>query len=128
MRHWKFKLGVVLVFLLGLVIGGLGTGWWFAQGYHGFRGPPRKVEAAIMNKLSWYLHLSDEQKERLEPIVRDVSRKLEAIRQQVEPEMRRAVEEGMERAKPILNAEQYEKLEHRYRELRRKWERRHERD
>jgi hypothetical protein len=126
MKRWKFRIGVVLVFVAGLAIGGLGTGWWFAHGYHDFRGPRDRVEARIMTYLSWYLHLTDGQKSKMQPLVHDLSAKLEALRARTEPEIRGILEDGLRQSKPMLTAEQYERMEKRYQEMRRKWERRHD--
>jgi len=128
MNRWKFRIGIVLVFVAGLAMGGLGTGWWFARGFHDFRGPRDRVEAGIMKHISWYLHLTGEQQTKIKPIVHDVSGKLEALRAKAEPEIRHILEEGLVEAKPVLTAEQYERMERRYKELRHKWEHRHDDD
>jgi hypothetical protein len=128
MKPWKFKLGVLLVFLLGVAIGSLGTGWWFSRGGYGFRGPRAKVEAHIMHRLSRYLDLNDEQKTRLRPVVHEVFGKLEALRAKAEPEIHQVLEDGLRQARPVLNDEQYGKLEKKYRDIRRKWQRHGEED
>ena len=126
MNRWKFRIGIVLVFLLGLAIGGLGTGWWFAHGYYGWHGPRQRVEAQIMNRLNRYLDLTDAQKAGIGPIVHDVSTQLEALRERAEPEIRRIVEDGLARSKEKLTPEQYERLAKRYQEARRRWEHRND--
>lgn len=126
MSRWKFRIGIVLVFVVGLVIGSLGTGWWFYHGFHDFRGPRTRVEAQIMKRLSRYLDLTDGQRADLAAIVHDVSNRLEEIRARTEPEVTKALEDGMARIKPKLDPGQYEKLEKRYQEMRRRWEHRHD--
>lgn len=128
MKRWKFKLAILAVFGLGILIGCMGTGWWFAHGFRDFRGPRGKVEAHMLDKLSWYLDLSKEQKEKLQPVVHDMATKLEDLRARAEPELRRIVEGGLQQAKPILSAEQYRKVESKYLDMRDKWERRHDDD
>jgi hypothetical protein len=128
MNRWKFRIGIVLVFALGLAIGGLGTGWWFVHGYYGWRGPREQVEAHIMKRLNRYLDLTDAQKADLVPIVHDVSGKLEELRVRTEPEIRQILEQGLARTQPKLSAEQYQRLEKRYQDLRRRWEHRHDDD
>lgn len=126
MNRWKFRIGVVLVFLVGLAIGCLGTGWWFAKGFHDLRGPRDKVEARLMKHLSWYLDLTDDQKAKMQPIVHDFAVKMEDLRAKAEPQIQAVMEEGLQRAKPILTADQYERMEKRYKEMRDKWKRRRE--
>ena len=128
MNRWKFRIGIVLVFALGLVIGGLGTGWWFAHEYHGYRGPRDRVEAHIMKRLSRDLDLTEVQRADLALIVHDVSGKLEEVRVRTEPEIRHILEDGLARSKEKLSREQYERLEKRYQDLRRRWEHRHDED
>ena len=126
MNRWKFRIGVVCVFLLGLVIGGAGTCWWFTHSFHDFRGPRGKVEARIMKHISGYLDLTDDQKAKIAPIVHDAAVQLDAIRTKTEPEIRKVMEEGLAKAKPILTDAQYAKVEKRYKEMREKWQHRND--
>ncbi len=126
MNRWKFRIGIVLVFALGLVIGGLGTGWWFVHGYEGFRGPRTRVEAHIMKRLSRGLDLTEAQQADVRLIVHDVVTKLGEMRQRMEPEIFRIMDDGLARTKQKLTAQQAERLDKRYRELRSRWEHRHD--
>lgn len=124
MNRWKFRTGIVLVFVLGIVIGGLGTGWWFAHGYDVFRGPRDRVEAHIMKRLSRDLDLTDAQQAEIRPLVHDIAGQLQAIRDRIAPDILHSIDAGMARIRPKLTPKQYERLEHRYRELQERWKHR----
>ena len=121
MNRWKFRTGIVLLFVAGIVIGASATGWWYHRATRGWHGSPEKVQTRILDFLGWQLSLSEPQKAGLAPVVRDVFDRVNGIRRRVWPEIEGVLEEGLQRAKPTLSGEQYEKLEKRYQRIKRYW-------
>ena len=121
MKRWKFHIGIVLLFVAGIVIGSAGTGWWYHRTIRLWHGSPAQAQARILSMMNWQLRLSDAQKASLEPVVRDVFERVNAIRGRVWPEIEGVLEDGLQRSKPVLSGEQYEKLEKRYQRIKRRW-------
>ena len=106
----KVLAGLVL-FASGAVVG------FFGSRLLGERGPlallhgdPRHFAAMALRRMSSDLDLSEEQREKLRPIIMDTARQIIAIRREQEPEIRKAIVTSIELTKALLTPEQREKF------------------
>jgi Spy/CpxP family protein refolding chaperone len=97
---------VVLVFLLGIAIGGLGTHFWGGRVFGGRGDHPRIVEG-----LTRELGLTPDQKKQLESIIEDTRTKFQTIYEQERPLYDQARKDGRDRIRAILTPEQRPKFE-----------------
>ena len=120
MNRWKLISGVVLVFVLGVLAGSMGTGFYFKHRLVPSKRDPRSRKAFIMEKLSRKLDLTQSQKIRIEKIVsKMVDRRREYFVKR-RPEIRRIMDHGFSQIKKELNSDQQKKLD----ALREKFEKR----
>ena len=111
MNIWKLISGVVLVCIIGMLIGSIGTHIYFKHRY-----PPRSLEpkakaAFLVNKLSRELNLTEEQRNATEKIVEQMSESLQQHFLKSRSEVRAIVNEGFSRVKTGLNDDQKKKLD-----------------
>jgi hypothetical protein len=97
MRKWKLAAGVALVFFLGVLVGLL-PGFYLI---HRFPPPPPPPhmdhgdrDAAMLDRLSKDLSLTDAQKVRVGEILKQMSAKLDARLLQMQPEIRKIFDDG----------------------------------
>jgi hypothetical protein len=119
MNRWKFRLGILAVFVLGAVVGSLGTGLYISHRVERFfHGPPGRFEERIMSRLTHELDLNPAEREEIAPIVRDALGQLEAFRrQQAWPQFQRILDDTVARIRPKLRPEQQAELDHSYTRL-----------
>jgi len=121
MRKWKLAAGVALVFFLGVLVGLL-PGFYFT---HRFPPPPPPHmdhgdrDAAMLDRLSRDLSLTDAQKDRVGEILKKTSEKLEGRLRQMQPEIRKIFDDGFSEIEKELTDGQKSKLH----ELRERMER-----
>ncbi|MFP5257671.1 MAG: Spy/CpxP family protein refolding chaperone [Acidobacteriota bacterium] len=108
----KVLAGLVL-FASGAVVG------FFGSRLLGERGPlallhgdPRHFASMALRRMSSDLDLSEEQREKLRPIIMDTARQIIAIRREQEPEIRQVIATSIELTKALLTPEQREKFKH----------------
>ena len=88
MKNWKTILGVVAVFVLGMLAGGLVTAKCFQHRIHQILAGDQSVVAnVIVRRLSWRLRLDGAQKEQLRAIVGEAQQEMKAVRKQVQPQV-----------------------------------------
>ena len=129
MKRYKLTIGITLVFILGVLVGILGTGLFFKYRLEHFRAgrPPRHMKALLMKRLSKELDLTAKQRIEIEEIVRSFEKKIFAVRLKYLPEIQQINDHRIEMMKEKLNHDQKEKLETFYRKLRRRIGKRGER-
>jgi hypothetical protein len=111
MNIWKLISGVALVFIIGVLIGSIGTRIYFKH-----RHPPRSLEpkakaAFIMNKLSRELNLTQEQKNATEKIVEQMMENLHQHSLKSRSGVQTIVDEDFSRVKAGLSDDQKKKLD-----------------
>ncbi len=97
---------LVAVFLLGLTLGGFGTYFWaeaIARGHHS--------KQHIVEELTRELALTPDQQKQLSQILDDTRARFEAIHEQMRPQYDAEREEGRNRIRAILTADQRPKFE-----------------
>jgi Spy/CpxP family protein refolding chaperone len=130
MNGWKPWLGIVSVFIIGAVIGGLVTATLIR--HHVIRvtrfGPP-KFEEIVLNRMARNLDLTDEQRAAIRKIAAEYDPLFREIMTGSRDEVRRLQERFESQIKEILTPEQiveFEKnIEHMHREPPEPRERRH---
>jgi len=122
MRTWKFKLGIVVVFLLGVVLGAAGMG-----AYIRFHPPelhfsrPEEAVHHILDRLEHELALTVDQRKELEPIVLESFTRMRALRSRLTPEVEALMSETTKRIKEHLNPDQQRRLDEHNAEVLKRW-------
>ena len=122
MARFKTIAGVLLIFILGALVGGLGTGWVLKAHHPLFRKDPGRRVAFIMARLTDRLDLTEAQKPRVEAALRRTDGKVRQHFAQQFIEMRRLVDQAMAEIKPVLTPAQQQELDR----LRQEFESRHQ--
>ncbi len=106
----KIIAGVVL-FASGAVVGVVGSRLLGERGPLALmRGDPRHFASMAMRRLTSDLDLSQEQQDKLRPIIMDTTRQIIALRREQEPRMQELIDTSIELTKALLTPEQREKF------------------
>jgi hypothetical protein len=109
MKNWKAIVGALLVFLLGMMAGTLGTVGmirhrWMQRG-------PRVVADIVVRRLSWKLRLDHAQRNQLRTIVDDGWQEMKSVQAQVRPQMEGVLSNSEVKVRAILRPDQEEKFD-----------------
>lgn len=119
MKKWKIFAGISALFVLGVLIGSLGTGLYFKHRFIPLRDrDPSARKAFIMKKLSRELNLTEAQKTKFESIIDQVQGQRQEFFKKTHPQIRQIMNEGFLKMKAELRADQQKKFD----ELRQRWE------
>ncbi len=117
MKRLKRILGVLLIFIFGMIVGGAGASAGFAQKIREvLTGGPEAVVKEIVKRLDEELKLDPEQKRMLQGIADETHIKLRQSREKIQPEVDRTLGEAEARVRAILYPNQvgkFDKLVHR---------------
>ena len=109
MKNWKAIVGAMLVFLLGMAAGVLGTvGMVRHQWMH--RGP-RVMADFVVRRLSWKLRLDRAQRSQLRVIVNQGWEEMKAVHEQVRPQVEGILSNSEVKVRLILRPDQQEKFD-----------------
>ncbi len=119
MNKFKLLIGILLVFVLGVLAGSFGMGMFIQHRFEKFvfdgpmPGPPHHPPMMhfIMRKLDRELELSNDQRHKIEEMMNQTFEKVHSIMSEQHPEMEELAQANLERIKEILNPEQKEKME-----------------
>ena len=114
MKRWKLIAGIILVFVLGVLSGTLGTGLYMKQKMKPIRQDPKARRTAIIEKLTRGLDLKEDQIPKIEKILDEIDQKRREYRQ----EIRKMRTESISQMKKELTPEQQKKLD----QLHQEWE------
>jgi Spy/CpxP family protein refolding chaperone len=107
MKNGKALLSLALIFVLGMVAGGLIVGVFAKRAADkAIEGGPDSVGKAIVARLSSDLSLDAAQKVKLREIVRDAQAEIREARRQIQPKVKSALSESEGRIRAILTPEQ----------------------
>jgi hypothetical protein len=120
MKLWKLWIGISLVFILGGVVGSLGTGYVLKEREHRVFHNPARRTGFIVEKLTRKLSLSDAQKAEIEVIVQKMQEKSQNRFTSHHEEMRSILNEGIAEIRKGLTPEQQEKMDQLHREFEKK--------
>ena len=111
MKKWKLAIGVILVFILGGLVGSVGTQLYFEHWSESFWKDPRARREAFLHRLTRELGLTETQQKEFRVIIEEVDKKVEEFRRENRAEIRKVLDEGFNQMKEKLNPEQQQKLE-----------------
>jgi LPS O-antigen subunit length determinant protein (WzzB/FepE family) len=111
----KAALWVGLVFLLGAAIGGM-AGYVFAHQKYtvtNAAAPPSDAarRAQKVHELTSLVNLTPEQSQQVDAVIADVQSHMKSIRKTLDPQLGEVRQQGRERIRAILSAEQRPKFE-----------------
>lgn len=109
MKFTKAHLGVVFVFIAGIALGSVGSNFCRGLIFGASKGPAPTKEL-LLERMNSELDLSDEQLEKLKPIVFDLHEKFSALRQESNPKIREIVSQAVEKIRPYLDDSQKAQL------------------
>jgi len=112
MKRWKLITGVIIVFVLGILMGSLGTGLLYK--YRVIRPvklEPSEKKALILKKYSKALALSPEQTTGFKTIIDDMDLKRREFFKKFRPEIRKIREQGVIKMKALLKPDQQDRLD-----------------
>jgi len=107
MKSIRPAMGIVMVFILGILCGTLATHLYYKYRIESIisgRVPTR--EEAIVSRLDRRLHLDGRQLEQVRAIVHETRKEIMAIREQLRPQTEAAIEKAQARVRTILTPEQ----------------------
>lgn len=111
MKKWRLMSGVVLVFVLGLLVGSVGTQLYHRyQIGHSWKDPAAR-RALFLQKLTGKLHLTEEQQREFKVIIEDLDKKREALNRERRVEINKIFDESFSRMNEKLAPEQHKSLE-----------------
>ena len=122
MNRLKLVIGVVLVFAVGVLAGGIGTGFYFKERIKDFiaEGPPMDARVRIfMHEFSKDLELSDAQRVEIEKILRDAQEKIFELRRKTFPQIEALNDKSLNLIREKLDDKQKEKFNTFYNKIRR---------
>lgn len=121
MNKMKLLLGVILLFVAGVLAGSLGAGLYFQQRVNRFEGPGPQVPVRVqilLGRFSAELNLTRPQRAKIEEIVNDSQEQILALGREMLPEIEEINEESWELVKDQLNDDQKKKLDELYQRVR----------
>jgi hypothetical protein len=122
MRRLRGCLGVGAIFLFGVIFGmAVSLGIMREEMRRAVEGGPEKVAEVVVVRLRKELHLDQSQEEMLQQSMVDTRIKLAAIRQKTQPEVAVTLDEGAQRIRGILNADQVKKFDEIVGKARQRW-------
>lgn len=124
MKNWKAIAGVCLVFILGMMAGGLVTAGFVQNRIrHFIAGGPDAVSELIVHRLSRELRLDAAQRAQLESIVRGTREEIKGIRRGVQPRIDQTLGSAEQQVRSILRPAQIKKFDQIVSRARNKWQR-----
>ena len=108
---WKLVLGLLLVLVLGILAGAIGTGFYLKYKVTPLEKGSRGKEAFIMERLSKELKLTPNQKSKIGPIVEQMIEKRREYHHRIRPEIKTIMDQGFTQIEQELNEDQKKKLE-----------------
>jgi hypothetical protein len=126
MKTWKVVLGVITVFLLGMLAGGLVTAKVFQRGMaQALGGRPNMAGEIMAWRTARYLRLDATQRQELRAIVREAQQQMWTVREQVHPQVQAVLSNTEQRVRAILRPDQAARFDRLLAERKGRW--RHDR-
>lgn len=111
MKTWKLVIGVVLVLVLGLLIGSMGTGLYMKRRLPPPRKDPSEMRAFILERFSRKLDLTEDQRVRFKVIIDQVGERLDEHFRKTHSELGGIVEPGFSQMREVLGPDQQERFD-----------------
>jgi Spy/CpxP family protein refolding chaperone len=110
-KRWIAILSVTGLFVIGILIGSLGTHLYYAHRLLTPDGPPGWGGRLFMDRLEARLNLTSEQRREIDRILEESHARAESFRESMGPKVRALMEETHERVTAVLTPEQREQFE-----------------
>ena len=111
MKRWKLVTGVIIVFVLGILMGSLGTGLLYKyRVIRPVKPEPSEKRALILKKYSKALVLSPEQITGFKKIIDEMDVQRREFFKKNRPEMKKFREQGVIKMKTLLTPDQQDEL------------------
>ncbi len=118
----KLMLSGILIFLSGILLGAIGTGYLIKSTIQKHRhGNVEKRVDHMMKFLKWRLNLSEEQEERIRPIVFQAHKKAMHLHQEMEPRITNIIEDAFRDVDKQLSPPQQVKLSRMAKRMKGRW-------
>ena len=118
MKKWKLVAGVLLVFVFGVLIGSLGTGFYHQYLFDRFRKDPAERKAFILKKFSERLDLTENQQKAFKAIIDQVDQQRRAQLLKNRSEFKKIRDESYAQMKIVLNPDQQDAFDELIKEIR----------
>lgn len=127
--RWKLWSGVIAVFIVGVIIGGLSATALIRGHYLNVMrsGPPRGVHQPIAERLTADLGLTSDQRAEVEHIVEEFGPRFDEFRSRARTEVRAVMSEMEAKIREVLTPEQQAKFDAGIERMRREMEKRESR-
>lgn len=112
MKKWKAVTGVILVFILGALAGGIADRmmcWHKVESI--ISGGPKARMEMMVKRLSCELKLNAEQTAKLKEIARDTRIQVREVKKQIKPQVEAIIAVQADKVRAMLTPEQKEKFE-----------------
>lgn len=120
MKKWKLVAGVLLVFVFGVLIGSLGTGFYHQYLFGRFRKDPAERKAFVLKKFSERLDLTENQQMVFKTIIDQVDQQRRAQILKNRSEFKRIRDESYMQMKKVLNPDQQNAFDELIKEIRKR--------
>ncbi len=122
MQNWKTIVGVVGVFVLGMIAGGLVTARVLQKRVPRPWPPGSPVVVDwVVRRLDWQLGLDREQRQQILAIMQETQRALQKTQAQIRPQMDKIFAESNQKVRAVLRPDQQEKYDRIVAERRARW-------
>ncbi len=107
MKNWKAIIGIIGIFMLGMMAGGILTAKIIQKKVREvILGGPEAVANMIVPQMSRQLGLEAKQREQLRVIVLDTQKEMKAVRKQAQPQIMEVLDRAEGKIRIILKPEQ----------------------
>lgn len=112
MKHWKSILGLLLIFIFGVITGGLITARVLDNRVRNFmQGGPDAVGKLIETRLTRELHLDRSQREGVVKVITNARVQISAARHEVQPKVDQVLAQAEQDIRVLLRPEQTAKFD-----------------
>jgi len=111
MKKWKLFTGVALVFVLGVVAGSLGTGFYHKYLFARHKGDPSARKAFILKRFCQKLDLTENQKNEFKGIIDQLEGKREQYFRKSRLELGKIMDQGFSQMREVLSPKQQKKFD-----------------
>ena len=111
MKKWKMIAGVLLVFVLGVLVGSLGTGFYHKSRYSHLKKDSAARKNFILKRFTEELDLSENQQLSFKTVIDalDLQRKAQSLKHRAE--IKKIMDANYREMKKVLNSEQQHKFD-----------------
>jgi len=125
MKRGKLIAGLLVVFLSGVLVGALGTAFYVRNRVLSvIEGGPREMRKIIMERIDSKIGLSDDQRKRVNEIIKEAQDRYRKLREESSPEVQGIIDDADSMMRDVLEDEQKAKLKGMVDKLKKRWHKR----